>query len=508
MTGLAFMSSTCPEGTFEQMVDAGGEVRLRGGRPARGVGAQPRAGAGLDPGRPPGGPHLRHRAERPDQLRRHARGPPGPGHGGGAGRRRRPGAALRRAGRRPGGPHCPRLRGQPPGGAHHGLELRPATAEALGRPRRGGRPLRGHPCLEVHDQHNNPADVPGSWSTPAAATPASSGTPPTTCAWGSRWTTPTPSCAPGCATCTCKTGPRGPPGGPAIGGGSSSPSGRGTGTWRGSSSCSEGGTASRATAPTSGSSSATPSRPGRLPPGASRHLHAWRDAPPRGRGVRAPEAHTTPEVPLRPLEDVEMLETFTRETFVPPPGGDPPPGSGRGQRPGADPDGGQPDLSQKPRWCARAAGGPAQSAVRRGGRAKEALRILHRQPAHGGLVPPRRPQGGEEVREQVGVAPLGLAESSRLPPAGGPARQPTTSWESCRRWAKPASRDAPHEVDEQGVRAPADGVVLQPGPRRRARRCSSKSGSAWACTGRSAPVAPAPSRTSSCCWKAPRRGSG
>ena len=38
-------------------------------------------------------------------------------------------------------------------------ELRPATAEALGRAAEAAAPFGVTPCLEVHDQHNNPADV-------------------------------------------------------------------------------------------------------------------------------------------------------------------------------------------------------------------------------------------------------------------------------------------------------------------------------------------------------------
>ena len=67
---------------------------------------------------------------------------------------------------------------------------------------------------------------------------------------------------------------------------------------------------------------------------------------------------------------------------------------------------------------ARSSAAPGASAVWRGrgrregsggGEGEEALRILHRQPAHGGLVRPGGAPGGEEVREQVGVAPFGLA---------------------------------------------------------------------------------------------------
>ena len=208
MTGLAFMSSTCPEWTFEQMVDAAVKYGYEGVDLRVEWGHHHGLELDSDPGRPPGGPQT----TPPPRTSRSAASPSGPAW---PGPRRRSGKTpSTRCGATPSWPPT----WGPPRSASSGATSRRGTRwPSCARPRRrpwGAPPRRrppsgSPPAWKYTTSTTTRRTWPGSWSTPAAPTPASSGTPPTTCAWESPWTTPTPSCAPGCATCTCKTGPRG-----------------------------------------------------------------------------------------------------------------------------------------------------------------------------------------------------------------------------------------------------------------------------------------------------------
>ena len=157
MTRLAFLSSTCPEWTFEQMVDAavtygyeGVDLRVEWGhnhglelestqderRDARNyataqnvqvsciaIGARLARATGAE------------RDDAVDQVRRYAE----------------LAADL-------GAPLLRVFGGNLPEG-HTMADLRPMTAEALGRAAEVAAPFGVTPCLEVHDQHNNPEDV-------------------------------------------------------------------------------------------------------------------------------------------------------------------------------------------------------------------------------------------------------------------------------------------------------------------------------------------------------------
>jgi sugar phosphate isomerase/epimerase len=157
MTGLAFMSSTCPEWTFEQMVDAavkygyeGVDLRVEWGhnhgleldstqdarREARTYAtAQNVQISCVAIGARLARATAEERDDAVDQVRRYAE----------------LAADL-------GAPTIRVFGGNLPEG-HTMAELRPATAEALGRAAEAAAPFGVTPCLEVHDQHNNPADV-------------------------------------------------------------------------------------------------------------------------------------------------------------------------------------------------------------------------------------------------------------------------------------------------------------------------------------------------------------
>jgi sugar phosphate isomerase/epimerase len=157
MVKLAFMSSTCPEWTFEQMVDGavkygyeGVDLRMEWGhnhglelestqdarRAAReyataqgvliscvAIGARSARATDAE------------RADAVDQVRRYAE----------------LAADL-------GSPLIRVFGGPLPEGLTM-AELRPATAAALGRAAEAAAPFGVTPCLETHDQHNDPADV-------------------------------------------------------------------------------------------------------------------------------------------------------------------------------------------------------------------------------------------------------------------------------------------------------------------------------------------------------------
>jgi sugar phosphate isomerase/epimerase len=157
MTRLAFLSSTCPEWTFEQMVDAaakygyeGVDLRVEWGhnhglelestqderRDARDYATAQNVqisciaiGARLARATP------EERADAIDQVRRYAE----------------LASDL-------GAPTIRVFGGNLPEG-YTMADLRPATAEALGKAAEAAAPFGVAPCLEVHDQHNNPADV-------------------------------------------------------------------------------------------------------------------------------------------------------------------------------------------------------------------------------------------------------------------------------------------------------------------------------------------------------------
>lgn len=157
MTGLAFLSSTCPEWTFEQMVDGavkygyqGVDLRVEWGhnhglelestQDARRDARDYAAAQGIQIACIAIGARLARataaeREDAADQVLRYAELAADLG--------------------------CPLIRvfgGNLPEG-HTMAELRPATAEALGRAAESAAPFGVTPCLEVHDQHNDPADV-------------------------------------------------------------------------------------------------------------------------------------------------------------------------------------------------------------------------------------------------------------------------------------------------------------------------------------------------------------
>lgn len=157
MTGLAFLSSTCPEWTFEQMVDGavkygyqGVDLRVEWGhnhglelestQDARRDARDYAAAQGIQIACIAIGARLARataaeREDAADQVLRYAELAADLG--------------------------CPFIRvfgGNLPEG-HTMAELRPATAEALGRAAESAAPFGVTPCLEVHDQHNDPADV-------------------------------------------------------------------------------------------------------------------------------------------------------------------------------------------------------------------------------------------------------------------------------------------------------------------------------------------------------------
>jgi sugar phosphate isomerase/epimerase len=157
MTGLAFLSSTCPEWTFEQMVDAaakygyeGVDLRVEWGhnhglelestqderQAARDYAtAQNVQISCLAISARLARATAAERDDAVDQVRRYAE----------------LAADL-------GAPTMRVFGGNLPEG-HPMAELRPYTAEALGRAAEAAAPFGVTPCLEVHDQHNNPEDV-------------------------------------------------------------------------------------------------------------------------------------------------------------------------------------------------------------------------------------------------------------------------------------------------------------------------------------------------------------
>ena len=157
MTGLAFLSSTCPEWTFEQMVDAaakygyeGVDLRVEWGhnhglelestqdarREARDYAtAQNVQIACIAIGARLARATAEERDDAVDQVKRYAE----------------LAADL--------GAPIIRVFGGPIPEGHTMAGLRPATAEALGRAAEAAAPFAVTPCLEVHDQHNDPADV-------------------------------------------------------------------------------------------------------------------------------------------------------------------------------------------------------------------------------------------------------------------------------------------------------------------------------------------------------------
>jgi sugar phosphate isomerase/epimerase len=157
MTRLAFLSSTCPEWTFEQMVDAalkygyeGVDLRVEWGH-NHGLELESTADARRDA--------RDYAAAQNVQISciaigtRFARAT--------AGERNAAVEEVRRYAELAADLGVPILRvfgGNLPEG-HTMAELRPATAEALGRAAEAAAPFAVTPCLETHDQHNDPADV-------------------------------------------------------------------------------------------------------------------------------------------------------------------------------------------------------------------------------------------------------------------------------------------------------------------------------------------------------------
>ncbi len=157
MVRLAFLSSTCPEWTFEQMVDAavkhgyeGVDLRVEWGhnhglelestadqrRDARAyAAAQDVMISCLAIGARFARATAEEREVAVDQVRRYAE----------------LASDL-------GSPFLRVFGGNLPPGQTM-ADLRPATAEALGRAAEASAPFGVTPCLETHDQHNDPADV-------------------------------------------------------------------------------------------------------------------------------------------------------------------------------------------------------------------------------------------------------------------------------------------------------------------------------------------------------------
>lgn len=157
MVRLAFLSSTCPEWTFEQMVDAavkygyeGVDLRVEWGhghglelestadqrRDARAyAAAQGIQISCIAVGARFARATAEERHEAIQQVRRYAE-----------------------LANDVGAPFLRVFGGNLPPG-HTMADLRPATAEALGRAAEAAAELGVTPCLETHDQHNDPADV-------------------------------------------------------------------------------------------------------------------------------------------------------------------------------------------------------------------------------------------------------------------------------------------------------------------------------------------------------------